>query len=122
MIASHIAAILVVSGAATAGLVVMAAAPRLMTRLVFGVDATDGLTVFFARYLGLLVFLVGCLLIYSAFHPEVRAPVLIFASVEKLFFVALIAFGGVSRTPLMLAAGIADGCFALLYLAYLAGR
>ena len=121
MMTSSIVPILVVSGAATAGAIVLFLAPEPLLRLVFGVDAADGLTIFFARYIGLLVFLFGCLLVYCAFNPATRAPVLVAASTEKLVFVALVAMGKAKRTPLLTTAAIADALFATLYVLYLAG-
>lgn len=121
MIASHIAPILIVSGAVTAGLIALALFPRPVSRLIFGIDKPDDLTVFLARYMGLLVALLGSLVAFSAFHAEVRTPVLIAVSTEKIFFVALVIFSGVKRTPILVVAAIADACFALLYIAYLAG-
>ena len=54
-----------------------------MSRLVFGVDNADDLTLFLARYLGLLVALIGLLIIHSAFHPEARTAILDAAIVAK---------------------------------------
>jgi hypothetical protein len=119
MVETYIFPFLLLSGALTAGIIVMAVAPKAVLRLLFAFDATDVLSIFLARYVGLLVFLVGGLIVYGAFHPEVRAPVLVAATVEKIAFVAFILSGKLRRTPLGLAAAAADSCFAAVYILYL---
>ena len=119
VVATYIVPILIFSGAATACIFLLVVFPKPLTRALFGVDPTSPFQIFLARYVGLLVFLVGCLILYSAFHPELRPAVLVAACIEKIFFVGFVSFGGFKRTPLLVAAAIADACFSLLYLAYL---
>jgi hypothetical protein len=119
VIERYISSFLIISGAFTAGIIVMALAPRAVLRRLFALDVTDRLSIFLARYVGLLVFLFGCLIVYSAFEPGVRVPVLVAATIEKIAFVAFILSGKLTRTPLGLAAAIADSCFAAVYILYL---
>ena len=91
-----------------------------MLRLGFAVDA-DGALLFFVRHWGLLIGIVGALLVEAAAVPAIRGPVLIAAATEKLAIGGLVFFGPLKRTPIMTAAAIADGAFALVYIAYLAG-
>jgi hypothetical protein len=122
MIASSISDILIVSGAVTAlaGLPAVFA-PGWFLRYVFGVNDPQAATGFFVRHWGVLIFAVGMLLAGSAFTPSPRPLVLGAAALEKFAIVALIAFGPLKRTPLMTAAAIVDGAFALIYSAYLLG-
>jgi hypothetical protein len=69
-----------------------------------------------ARHWALLVTLVGCLLVYSAYHPEVRPAVMIVAIVEKLA-IGVLVFASPWRRRLgaaTVAAG--DTAIALLYI------
>jgi len=56
-------------------------APAPILRMIFGATGEIGLAV--ARHWGLLIFLVGALLIYAAFHPWVRGPAMVVAVIEK---------------------------------------
>ena len=120
MIPAHITQILIVSGLLTAGAILLTLAPRQVSRAVFHLDPVDWLSNFFTRYVGLLVFLIGSLIAYSALHPEIRRPVLVAAILEKTFFVGFIfSMRPDQRTPLAVIAAAADTLFVLLYLMYL---
>jgi hypothetical protein len=121
-LASSIGWILVASGAITAaGGLTALLFPQPFLRLGFGVKSTDGATVLFVRSWGVLVFVIGALIVHSAYAPTTRTPVLTAAAIEKLALVALIFFGPVKRTTAMTAIAVIDGVFAILYVAYLAG-
>jgi hypothetical protein len=90
-------------------------------RIAFHVDGGNAATVFFARNWGVLIALVGALLVYAAYAPTSRVPILIAAVVEKLVLVACIFFGPLKRTPIMTAIALGDGLFAVTYLLYLGG-
>jgi hypothetical protein len=113
--------ILSISGAVTAlGGLFAAVAPRPFLQAVFGVpDAGVALT-FFARHWGVLIFAIGALLVCAAYDPALRTAVLLAGAGEKLVIVAMIFFGKLQRTRLITVAAVADGVFAILYLAYLA--
>ena len=83
MLAAHIELILLITGLATAGALVLFLAPVTMMKMLFGQAPSDALSLLIARHWGLLVCLVGTLLIYAAYHAEVRVPTLIVAIVEK---------------------------------------
>ena len=122
MLAGSIEWILVVSGIATAAAGFTALLlPRQLLRLAFGVEAPDGSTMFFVRHWGALIFVMGTLIAYSAYSPATRSPVMLAGALEKLAIVALIFFGPLKRTMAMTAIAIADGLFAVLYVAYLSG-
>ena len=98
MIGAHIEVILIVTGALTAVALLQFIAPLPMPRLIYGEAPVDEVSLFLARHWGLLIFLIGVLLIYAAFHPDLRA----------------------SATPLA-AIAVGDSLIALVYVLYLAG-
>ena len=122
MLASSIGWILVASGIITGGAGLAALLfPRLFLRLAIGVESPTGSLLFFVRHWGVLIFAVAALIVYSAYAPAVRAPVLAAATIEKFAIGLLTFFGPVKRTTAMTAIAVGDGVFAILYVAYLAG-
>jgi hypothetical protein len=89
--------------------------------LAFGVDRPEPATFFFARHWGVLILAIGALIVYSAYAPAARLPILAAGSLEKALVVVLIFFGPLKRTPMMTAIAAMDGLFTILYVAYLAG-
>jgi hypothetical protein len=88
---------------------------------MYGVENPASVAVFFVRHWGVLIFAVGCLIIYSAYAPAIRVPVLIAAAVEKFAIGLLVFFGPVKRTNGMTTTAVVDGVFAILYVVYLVG-
>jgi hypothetical protein len=121
MLAAHIELILLITGLATAGALVLFLAPDTMMKLLFGQAPADALSRLIARHWGLLVFLVGALLVYAAYHADVRAPTLIVAIVEKVAFALGVFLSPFRRRPTVLVMGLADAGMAAVYLAYLTG-
>ena len=91
MLAAHIGAVLAVTGVITALPVVLFAAPAQRVRQLLKLELADRGALLIARQLGLLAFAMGALLVYAASHPELRAPVVLAALVEKAGFVVLVA-------------------------------
>jgi hypothetical protein len=120
MFASSIGWILVVSGVLTAGGGLAALLlPHLSLRLGFGDESPASSAVLFVQHWGVLIFVVGALIVYSAVVPAARTPVLIAAAIEKFAIGLLIFFGPLKRTTAMTVIAIGDGVFAILYVAYL---
>ena len=115
MITENIQLILLASGIATMGAFLIFLAPHLALKHAFNSESCDGATVLLARHWGLLIFLVGALLVYSAYNPAVRDPVLVIAGLEKTVFSLLVFFGPATRTPIATALAIGDASFVLLY-------
>src|SRR5215831_12147464 len=121
MLASSIGWILVASGIITGGAGLAAfLLPRLFLQSGFGVESPSSSMLFFVRHWGVLIFVVAALIVYSAYVPSVRAPVLVAAAIEKFAIGLLTFFGPVKRTTAMTAIAVGDGAFAILYVAYLA--
>jgi len=91
MLAAQIGAVLAVTGVITALPVVLFAAPAQRVRQLLKLELADRGALLIARQLGLLAFAMGALLVYAAGHPELRAPVVLAALVEKAGFVLLVA-------------------------------
>ena len=120
---SFIEWILIISGLITAGSGVVALLfPHFQLRSTYEVDKHPAsIAVFFVRHWGVLVFVVGCLIIYCAYAPAIRVPVLIAAVVEKFALGLLVFFGPVKLTSGMTTSAVVDGVFAILYVAAMVG-
>jgi hypothetical protein len=118
-LAAHIELILLITGLATTGALVLFLAPVTMMKMLFGQAPPDALSLLIARHWGLLVCLVGALLIYAAYHAEVRVPTLIVAVVEKAVFAVGVFISPVRRRPAATVAALADAGMAVVYLVYL---
>src|SRR5262249_36872078 len=121
MLSAHIELILLITGLVTAGLLVVFLAPGPALKVLFGEAPSDSVGLFIARRWGLLVFLVGALLIYAAYHPEVRVPVLIVALVEKVVLVLGLLLSPFRRRATVLAVALADACMSAVLVMYLTG-
>src|SRR6478735_114827 len=100
MIGTHIEIILVVTGATTAMALVQFIAPASVCRIIYGAAPTEVVGIALVRHWGLLVFLVGVLLIYAAFHPEMREPITVVAAVEKIGFgLGILGTSSLARAP-----------------------
>jgi hypothetical protein len=121
MVTAHVELILTITGLATAGSLALALAPVTMMKLVFGQAPADLLGLNIARHWALLIFLVGALIVYAAYHPEIRVPTLIVAVVEKAAFAAAMLTSPLRRRPAVMVMALADAAMTALYLMLLAG-
>lgn len=121
MMTEYIYLILLVSGVATMGAGVQFFAPRLVLKLLYDADRFEPTTLLLARHGGLLIFLVGALLVYSAYNPSMRDPVLVVASLEKIVFAGLVFLGPVKKTSVGTFVAAGDTSFVVLYVLYFLG-
>jgi hypothetical protein len=119
MLAAQIQLILLITGLVTAGAIVLFLAPVTVMKRLFGQAPSDALSLLIVRHWGLLVCLVGALLIYAAYHTEIRVPTMIVAIVEKVAFVLGMLISPFRRRPSAVLIGVADGSMAAVYLMYL---
>lgn len=91
MITAHISAVLYVTGAITALPLFQFLFPAPVLKRFSQLEIKDEAGLFFARHWGLLVFCIGALLIYAAGHAEAREPIMLFALIEKLGLLVLMA-------------------------------
>lgn len=99
-IVQNIEWILLVSGVGTCSVVLMALAPHAAQRQYFGQIAEGPVANLIARSWGVMVFAAGLMLIYAAYHPQVRLVVLVYAIVGKGSFVTLTALTPAFRRKL----------------------
>lgn len=119
----HIKTIMLVSGALTCTMFYAALDPEAALVASFG-DALHGpLAQIVVRNLGVLIALIGALLIYGAFQPVARTPILLAAGASKLAFVGLVlAFGGRYLGQQVGIAVLIDGLTVVLFALYLSTR
>ena len=121
MIGTHIEIILIFTGATTAMALAQFIAPASVSRIIYGAAPTEVVGITLVRHWGILVFLVGVLLIYAAFHPAVRELVTVVAAVEKIGFGLGIFGTSLRRYPIAAAIAVGDILIALVYVLYLVG-
>ena len=121
MIAARIELILIVTGAVTATMLSQFLAPSPVLRWIYGEAPTDKVSVALARHWGLLIFCVGALLIYAAFNPPVRAPILVFAVIEKVGLGVCVLGTSLRRQGIVARLAGGDLLMALVYVLYLLG-
>src|SRR6478736_1570531 len=121
MIGTHIEIILIFTGATTAMALAQFIAPASVSRIIYGAAPTEVVGITLVRHWGLLVFLVGVLLIYAAFHPAVRELVTVVAAVEKIGFGLGIFGTSLRRFPIALGIAVGDTLIPLVYVLYLVG-
>lgn len=121
VITSNIKPILVVTGTLTASMLAQFLAPSWMLRHTFGEVPSGPVGFLVARHWGLLLFCVGALLVYSAFHPTLREPAVVLASVEKAGFVACVFGTSLRHRPMASIMAAGDAIMTLLFVLYLTG-
>jgi hypothetical protein len=121
MVGPHIQIILIITGAFTAVALLAFIAPVPVLGMIFGEAPKDELGLTLGRHWGLLVFLFGALLIYSAFNAGVREPAMIAAAIEKFALVAGVFGTSLRGQPLAATIAIGDLVIALIYVLFLAG-
>lgn len=121
LIGAHIQFILVVTGLLSAGALLLFLAPEAALARAFGKAPLDEASLALARHWGLLVFLIGALLVYAAFDPPIREPVILVGAIEKAVLGGGVLGTGLSEYPAVRAAAIGDSLMALIFFLYLAG-
>jgi|HubBroStandDraft_1064217.scaffolds.fasta_scaffold101847_2 hypothetical protein len=89
--------------------------PRQLLALLLGEKTSDTTVILMARHWSLLVALVGGLLMYAAYHPEVRVPAMIVGAAEKLIFGILVIASPLRKRRLTMAVVCTDAIMGLLY-------
>jgi hypothetical protein len=121
MLAAQIEWILLITGLVTAGALLLFLAPVTMMKVLFGQAPSDALSILIVRHWGLLVFLVGALLAYAAYHAEVRGPAMIVAIAEKVAFALGVFLSPFRRRPAVFVMALADAGMAAVYVTCLLG-
>ena len=119
MIEANIGTILLVTGILTFGVGLGLFLPRQLLEILLGEKPSDATMVLVARHWSLLGALVGALLAYAAYHPEIRAPVMVVAIAEKLALGVLVIASPLRTRVLTMFVVCADAVMALLYVLFL---
>jgi hypothetical protein len=114
--------LLLVTGILTAGAGIGLLFPRQVLVMFLGDQTPTSTTQLLARHWCLLVGLVGGLLIYAAFHAEIRVPVMIVAATEKLVLGGLVIASPLRTRRITLGVVSADCVMAILYVATLLSK
>jgi hypothetical protein len=122
MVTENIGPILVVTGALTAAASLGGFLwPRSLFQLFFGAAASGEATTLVTRHWGWLGFLIGALMVYAAFAPGLRVPVVVVAALEKTVFAGLVFSGPFRKSGLARWAAAGDSFMVLIYVLYLLG-
>ena len=89
LLVANIQWVMLAGGLITASMLLAAAAPRFLFQIMFAETPEGPLGDLLARHWGVLIALTAGMLLWGAFHPEVRTLVLVMVSISKLSFVAL---------------------------------
>lgn len=119
MTGDSLGTILIITGSLTALAGLGYFFPRRLLGLALGLKTDDAATILMGRHWCLLVALVGALLIFSAFHSEIRVPAMIVGLVEKFALGILVLAGPLRTRAMTVAIASADATMAVIYLIYL---
>ena len=118
LIISQFKWIMVVGGLLTLTMLQAAVAPRAAFRMMFGDEPDGPLALLLARNWGVLIGLTGAMLVWGAFHTEVRPLVLTVAGLSKLTFIGLVLSHPPYRRKTIVPV-IIDGTLVVLFAVYL---
>jgi hypothetical protein len=121
MVSVYIKPILVITGIATASMIAAFFAPATVLNQLFQHPPNDAVSFAITQHWALLVFCFGALLIYAAYHPDLRKPVLVFTIIEKIGLVLGLLLLPLPLRPEAYVVAASDATFSTLYLLYLAG-
>ena len=94
-------------------------APEATLISMFGEALTQPLAQVVVRSWGFLIFLIGALLMYGAYKPEYRNLALVFTSVSKIAFIALIVIFGTQYIEKSAVTIVLDSVLVAIFLSYL---
>jgi hypothetical protein len=117
-IVQNIEWVLIVSGLLTFSMAAMMIAPRFASRFVFGEETQGRLANLISRSWGEMVAASGLMLIYAAYHPETRLPILLYSIAGKTGFIVLTVSKGY-RSPNAMLAVAGDAIMVSLFAWYL---
>jgi hypothetical protein len=119
---AHMKAVMLVSGALTCTMLYTVLAPETALRAAFGETLTGPLADVVVRNWAAMIVIGGGMLIYGAFDPPSRPPILTMTALGKAAFVALVlAQGGRYLSQQAVVAVVLDSVMVVLFVAYLAG-
>ena len=121
-VVANIKWIMVVAGALTCTMIYAAIAPQAALRSTFGEALEGPLAEIVVRNWGALITLMGAMLLYGAYHPQVRPLVLSVAATSKIVFIGLVLAHGARYLGHQAGVAIAiDVVMVALFATYLIG-
>jgi hypothetical protein len=119
IIMTNIKWIMVIAGLLTCSMIFAVFAPDAALISMFGEALTQPLAQVVVRSWGFLIFLIGALLMYGAYKPEYRNLALVFSSVSKIAFIALIVIFGTQYIEKSAVTIVLDSVLVVIFLSYL---
>jgi hypothetical protein len=122
MLAANMKWVMLVSGLLTCTMLYAVIAPEAALRSTFGESLSGPLARVIVRNWAALIVIGGAMLIYGAFHPPSRPPILTITALGKASFIALVlAEGGRYLSQQAVVAVALDSVMVAAFAAYLAG-
>ena len=90
--------------------------PSAMLKRVFGVENPDVAATVLTRHWGLLVALVGALLVFAGYRPDIRGPAMVVGATEKLAIGAFVLPTPLRRRGVLMMIAAGDAVMAIIYL------
>ena len=115
MITEHIKEILIVTGMVTMTAFTSVVMPSAILR-IFGVENPDVAATVLARHWSLLVALVGALLVFAGYRPDIRIPAMVVGATEKLAIAAFVLATPLRQRKSLLLIIAGDAVMAIIYL------
>lgn len=117
-ILNNVRPVLLISGILTFSMIAMMLMPRFAQRFVFGEAAEGKAADLVSRSWGEMIAASGLMLIYAAWHPEARLPILLYSIAGKTGFIVLTLSKGY-RAPNAMLAMLGDAIMIALFAWYL---
>ena len=90
--------------------------PSAVLRRIFGVENPDVAARVLTRHWGLLVALVGALLVFAGYRPDIRIPAMVVGATEKLAIGAFVLATPLRRRVVLMMIAAGDAVMAIIYL------
>ena len=114
--------VMLVSGALTCTMLYVVIAPEAALRTTFGESLTGPLADVIVRNWAAMIVIGGAMLIYGAFDPPSRPPILMMTALGKAAFIVLVlSHGARYLSQQAVVAVVLDSVMVVLFAAYLAG-
>jgi hypothetical protein len=118
---AHMKWVMLVSGLLTCSMIHAVVAPEAAQRQMFGESLGGPLAEVIVRNWAALIVIGGAMLVYGAFHPPSRPPILMMTALGKAAFIGLVlAQGGSYLSQQAVVAVVLDSVMVVLFFAYLA--
>ena len=116
---TYIRWLLIITGVFTAASVGVFLQPVKQVAIIYGENLTGTAVTMLVRHWGLLITGTGVLIIFSAFNPPLRIPMMVLGVVEKIMLAGSILATPLRKRPIPAAIAALDLLIALLYILYM---